>query len=399
MFVQQLIIQCWQFVKKNYGFMFTSKDTGVEFLLTQCFYHDIENKVEKRKFHILRIIYSMFFLLTNVTWIIFKDAAWTVWIGNYEKRSDAVSGLWRYNVVAIVLTYTILQCVYFFTSTTSEYKYIMKLCEELCTHHHSLEILHLPKNRKNSIRRRVTWILRILLFPYILAIISLYKTHLKACLATYGLTPGLVVGVIWVTVSALWVHFAVHAVIGAVAMVYLINTIVQSQMDHEIEQMDDDSISYKNRLVHAVSILSGFRKCMHCLTFYFLLVVSRPVVVLGFQFGTILMAMMKGSKAPIDLIMSSGLNLVFWMCTVMISSANSDSKARIYVSKLSRICGKLQTSMTFAEQLRVNVILNGCHERNSFTLLGHDVTSYFFLSSILFIMSNVLMIIDLLKDM
>lgn len=163
--------------------------------------------------------------------------------------------------------------------------------------------------------------------------------------------------------------------------------------------MSQAKVSIAVKMRNCVRLQSSLRKCIRCLTYYFTIIVIRPVVVLGFMIGSTLLAIIKGRRnSAVNLFISSGLNLALWFVILVGSSAYLDWKQKVYATKLQEVYARFAKMLTIRQHIKIRAQISASRDRNSFTLVGHDVTSWFFLYSILDTMTNVMLFIDLLKD-
>src|SRR5688500_18145168 len=90
----------FRFISLHYGFMWRWGDqTGVEFVLSQCFFHESDPEtgqwMTKRSSQLTRIIFTVLLLFQHSLCLYFGKQDWTRWIGNYNRKSDAVGLFWR----------------------------------------------------------------------------------------------------------------------------------------------------------------------------------------------------------------------------------------------------------------------------------------------------------------
>lgn len=409
----------FHYISLHYGFMWRWGDeTGVEFVLSQCFFHEFDPEtgqwMTKRSSQLRRIVFTILLLLQHSLCLYFGNQEWTRWIGNYNRKSDAVGLFWRLSWFNVVATYTILHTLYYWSSATPDHRYLMSLAEEICREEGNNQprfpSFRLSKRRRQQVRRIVTWTLRPMVFLYLTGILSIGKAHYSMAMVKYGWSLQLPIGLVWASAVVSWLHIALHSVMGAISMIVLVNMTFHSIMDQEIRDSDFSvekvTVSFRDKITKSVEIMNSFRKCKDVLSPFFLVVAFRPAIVLGFQFGSVLLAIVRESKSPISLILSSGSNLAFWLVALMASSAYLHAKSKEYVRMLIFLSARLRKQSYIspdsdwhaAHHLRLNTIILGCRDRNTFRILGHDVTSILFVHAIMSVLSNVMMGIDLLKS-
>lgn len=409
----------FRFISLHYGFMWRWGDqTGVQFVLSQCFFHELDPEtgqwVTKRSSQLTRIIFTVLLLLQHSLCLYFGKQEWTRWVGNYSRKSDAVGLFWRLSWFNVIVTYTILHTLYYWSSATPGHRYLMSLAEEICReegnnqYEPTLPSFRLSKQRRQQVRRIVTWTLRPMVFLYLTGILSIGRTHYSMAMVKYGWSLQLPIGLVWASAVVSWLHIALHSVMGAISMIVLVNVTFHSIMDQEIRDCDcsAEEINFEDKITKSVGIMTSFRKCKDVLSPFFLVVAFRPAIILGFQFGSVLLAIVRNSKSPISLILSSGSNLAFWLVVLMASSAYLHAKSKEYVRMLTFLsvrsrkqhCISPDSDWQAAHHLRLNTIILGCRDRNTFRILGHDVTSILFVHAIMSVLSNVMMGIHLLKS-
>ena len=83
---------------------------------------------------------------------------------------------------------------------------------------------------------------------------------------------------------------------------------------------------------------------------------------------------------------------------MMGSSSYLNWKGKEYIKKLTELRSSIMKQMSPEEQIRTNTILNECQGLTAQQIMGHDLNSSFFVNSVLFVLSNVILAIQLLKN-
>src|SRR5205814_493925 len=89
-----------QVVNEILRYFKTPREDGIDYVMRKCFYHNPETGVTSWRTHLIRTLFSAFVVIQQGINLFYQGYSWTIWTGNYERKTSNVQllyhGAWFY---------------------------------------------------------------------------------------------------------------------------------------------------------------------------------------------------------------------------------------------------------------------------------------------------------------